>query len=267
MRWPQDLNFNKGQYDKGDKMVAVSIVSHGHGPMVTGLIAQLLGYPEISQIVITKNIPEELVIPASPIIHVIENASPKGFGENHNFAFSKIEGKYFCPLNPDIRLLNNPFSQFIENIEKYNADLIAPLVLNSQGEIEDSIRYFPSILSLCKKILFNSQGRYKFNKDSITFSPEWVAGMTMFFRSSSYKKLSGFDERYFLYYEDVDICVRLWRLGMKLVVNPSIYVVHDARRTSRRSIFYMRLHIQSMLYYFYMHLGRLPRFQSLERND
>lgn len=252
---------------QGDKMVVVSIVSHGHGSMVTGLIAQLLGCPEISQIVITKNIPEDLVIPASPIIQVIENVFPKGFGENHNSAFGKTDGKYFCPLNPDIRLLNNPFSQFIENIEKYNADLIAPLVLNSQGEIEDSIRYFPSMLSLCKKILFNSKGRYIFNKNSIAFSPEWVAGMTMFFRSSSYMKLNGFDERYFLYYEDVDICVRLWKGGMRLLVDPSVRVVHDARRASRNNMMHMTLHLKSMAIYFSRYLMRLPKIKPYKRND
>jgi len=240
-------------------MVAVSIVSHGHGEMVSELIAQLLECPEISRILVTKNISEELLIPTSTKIHVIENKSPKGFGENHNFAFSEIKDEYFCPLNPDIRLLTNPFPQLIESLKKYDAELIAPIVLNKLGGIEDSIRYFPTIPSLIKKLFFKNQGRYNPAESRDIFFSEWVAGMFMFFKSSAYKELNGFDGKYFLYYEDVDICVRLWKVGMKLVVDPSVCVVHDARRASRNNFSHMRLHLKSMAIYFLSHCGRLPK--------
>lgn len=244
---------------QGNRMVAVSVVSHGHGKMVSGLIAQLLECPEVSRIVITKNISEELLIPTSPIIQVIENKFPKGFGENHNFAFSKISEKYFCPLNPDIRLLTNPFPGLIESLKKYDAELVAPMVLNELGGIEDSARYFPTILSLIKKLFFKIQGHYNLAESRDMLSPEWVAGMFMFFKSSAYKKLNGFDNKYFLYYEDVDICVRLWRAGMRLVIDPSICVVHDARRASRNNFSHMKMHLKSMLLYFFSHCGRLPK--------
>ena len=244
---------------QGDGMVVVSIVSHGHGQMVSRLIAQLLECPEISRILITKNISEKLLIPTSPIIHIIENKFPKGFGENHNFAFSEIRDEYFCPLNPDIRLLTNPFPQLIESLKKYDAELAAPMVLNELGGIEDSARYFPTILSLIKKLFFKIPGHYNLAESRDILSPEWVAGMFMFFKSSAYKKLNGFDNKYFLYYEDVDICVRLWRVGMKLVIDPSICVVHDARRASRSNFSHMKMHLKSMLLYFYKHCGRLPK--------
>ena len=240
-------------------MIAISIVSHGHGDMVTSLVTQLLECPEISRIIITKNISEELLIPASAKIHVIENKFPKGFGENHNFAFSGISDEYFCPLNPDIRLLTNPFPQLIEALKKYDAELAAPMVLNELGGIEDSARYFPTTLSLIKKLFFKIQGHYNLAESRDIFSPEWVAGMFMLFKSSAYKKLNGFDSKYFLYYEDVDICVRLWRAGMKLAIDPSICVVHDARRASRNNFSHMKMHLRSMLLYFYKYCGRLPK--------
>ena len=244
---------------QGDGMVVVSIVSHGHGQMVSRLIAQLLECPEISRILITKNISEKLLIPTSPIIHIIENKFPKGFGENHNFAFSEIRDEYFCPLNPDIRLLTNPFPQLIESLKKYDAELAAPMVLNELGGIEDSARYFPTILSLIKKLFFKIPGHYNLAESRDILSPEWVAGMFMFFKSSAYKKLNGFDNKFFLYYEDVDICVRLWRAGMRLVIDPSICVVHDARRASRSNFSHMKMHLKSMLLYFFSHCGRLPK--------
>lgn len=248
-------------------MVAVSIVSHGHGKMVSVLTAQLLECSEISRIIITKNIAEELLLPTSPIIHVIENKYPKGFGENHNSAFSEIKDDYFCPLNPDIRLLTNPFPKLIESLKKYDAELAAPMVLNELGDIEDSARYFPTIPSLIKKLFFKIEGRCKLAESRTIFHPEWIAGMFMLFKSSAYKKLNGFDDNFFLYYEDVDICVRLWKVGMRLVVDPSICVIHDARRASRNNFSHMRLHLKSMAIYFLSHCGRLPKISFVSEHE
>lgn len=248
-------------------MIAVSIISHGHGEMVLKLVSQLLECPEISTIIITQNINEQLIFPDTSKIQLIKNNYPKGFGENHNSAFSRITEQFFCPLNPDIRLLSNPFPLLIKSINKHKADLVAPLVVNIDGNIEDSIRSFPTVLSLFKKLFFKIEGRWKVEKNGEVFSPEWVAGMFMFFRSSAYKKLKGFDENFYLYYEDVDICARLWRLGMRLVADPSITVVHDARRASRNSAVHMKLHFKSMGIYFVRYFLRLPSIQRSDKND
>jgi GT2 family glycosyltransferase len=243
-------------------MVVVSIVSHGHGSMVCKLVSQLLECPEISKIIVTKNVPEELLLPLSPIIYVTENVFTKGFGENHNCAFNEIEDEFFCPMNPDIRLLNNPFPRLIQILKRYDAALVAPVVLNELGVIEDSVRYFPTISILIKKIFFNIKGNYRSDDGCDIFSPEWVAGMFMFYKSSAFKKLNGFDTKYFLYYEDVDICVRLWEAGMKLIVDPSVCVVHNARRSSRSNFSHMKMHFRSMLLYFFRYFGRLPQLPS-----
>ena len=91
-----------------------------------------------------------------------------------------------------------------------------------------------------------------------SFHPEWVAGMFMLFRSQDFARLGGFDEAFFLYYEDVDICVRAWKQGMKIVACPQVSVVHDARRDSHRSARHIRWHLASMVRYFFKHWGRLP---------
>jgi GT2 family glycosyltransferase len=80
----------------------------------------------------------------------------------------------------------------------------------------------------------------------------------MLFRSEAFADVGGFDERFFLYYEDVDICARLWNAGWKVVLQPSVSVVHDARRSSHRDLRYASLHARSMMLYFSKHLGRLP---------
>jgi len=69
--------------------------------------------------------------------------------------------------------------------------------------------------------------------DRGTIEVEWIAGMFMLFRSDAYRALGGFDEGYFLYYEDVDICRRLRRQGQGVLYEPRAEVIHDARRASR----------------------------------
>ena len=82
--------------------------------------------------------------------------------------------------------------------------------------------------------------------------------MFVLFRSADFEKLRGFDPKFFLYYEDVDICVRAAKVGIGLIVCPSAVVIHDARRDSHRSLRHLRWHLASMGRYFLKYWGRLP---------
>ena len=233
-----------------DKSITVSIVSHGHGEMVINLINQLIKIEEINNVILTLNIPENLQLPTSSKLVLIKNSSVNGFGANHNYAFKNSNNRFFCVLNPDIILPDNPFPPLIDLINKYGADLVAPIVFNKYGNLEDSTRYFPTFLSLFKKlVLRGKKNEYNIYAINSKFSPEWVGGMFMFFDSTSFQKLNGFNTKYYLYYEDVDICTRLWKADMRLIVDSSIFIVHDARRASRSNCKHAYLHLKSMLLY------------------
>ncbi len=241
-------------------VISVSIVSHAHGAMVIRLVSSLLTCPEVVQIIVTRNVPEVLELPADGRILVIDNSSPNGFGANHNAAFKYCRQPFFCPLNPDIELIANPFPQLLALFESdERVALTAPMVRSPGGSLEDSVRHFPTVTSLLGKALSGADGRYSVAPGQASFSPEWVAGMFMLFSSPNYLRLGGFDEGFFLYYEDVDICVRAWKAGMRVLVCPSVSVVHDARRDSHRSLRHLRWHLTSMARYFFRHWGRLPR--------
>lgn len=240
-------------------MITASVISHGHGIMVCRLVSQLLECPEISKVIVTLNIPEDISLPKNARIDTIRNNFPLGFAANQNQAFSRSSEGFFCVLNPDITLSENPFGQLISVMEKSGADISAPRVISPQGKVEDSVRRFPTFLGLLARVLRLSTGQVRFDVTSQPFYPDWVAGMFMLFRSASYARLGGFDEDYFLYYEDVDICVRTWNLGMKIVVFPTISVIHDARRESHQNLRHLRWHLTSMARYFWKHMWRLPQ--------
>ena len=103
-----------------------------------------------------------------------------------------------------------------------------------------------------------NDGRYPFSVGDETFSANWVGGMFMLFRAEDYRRVGGFDEGFFLYYEDVDICTRLWATGSRVRACPKAQVIHNARRTSRRTLRYMGWHASSMVRYLGKHWLRFP---------
>jgi len=243
--------------------VTISVVSHGHGQMVVQLLEQLLTFPEVAQILLTYNIPEILDLPSDNRIVLINNNSPCGFAANHNTAFALCENSYFCPLNPDIEFTTNPFRPLLQAMRSYRAALVAPLIISHDGRVEDSLRRFPTLASLWKKYFGGNGGRYNVNSEHRAFSPDWAAGMFLLFRARDYKLLGGFDSRFFLYYEDVDICARAWNAGMKIVACPFVSVIHKARRESHKNLRFLRWHFESIMRYFWKHWGRLPKVPTL----
>lgn len=245
-------------------VISISIVSHGQGELVGQALADLARFPAPldAEILVTVNIPEPLPFLAVDFpwpVRIVENASPKGFGANHNAAFRLAKGEWFCVMNPDIRMPKNPFPVLLGEIARLSAAVIAPAVLTPGGQVEDSVRHFPVPLSLAGKMLGRSDGRYRFALGDETFPADWVGGMFMLFRADDYRAVGGFDEGFFLYYEDVDICARLWKAGRCVLACPEAQVVHDARRASRRNLRYMRWHAASVARYLARHWLRLPR--------
>lgn len=245
-------------------MISVSIVSHAHGAMVERLVEALLSRcADVSEILVTRNVPEVHSVIVSEQVKYIHNANPKGFGSNHNAAFAYSSAPFFCVMNPDVRLLEDPFPPLIESLARTTAALAAPVVYSSEGRVEDSIRRFPSFFSLLRKAVQGKGGEYVFRQSCRELYPEWVAGMFMLFTRDGYERLGGFDERFYLYYEDVDICTRAWMQGLKIVVNREAGVIHDAQRASHGNLRHFYWHVSSAARYLMRYSSRLRSIRGL----
>ena len=232
--------------------VSISIVSHAHGQLVRMLLNDLAEHCAVPcEILLTLNIPEELAFDLESFpfdIKVIRNTYAHGFAANHNAAFLRASGKFFCVLNPDIRICSDPFPSLLACVRQENVGVAAPRVVNSRGEVEDSARPFPTPSILVAKALGLASGRYAI-EDSVFF-PDWVAGMFMLFPNEIFRRIGGFDESYFLYYEDIDLCARLRIAGYRTALCPDAVVIHDARRSSHHSLKYFVWHARSILRFF-----------------
>lgn len=239
----------------------VSLVSHGHGAMVWRLVDQLVVCAEVTQVIVTLNIPEAIPVTLHDKVILIENDMPKGFGANHNAAFALANGEFYCVINPDIELTQNPFGSLGGSLADLSVGLVAPLVVGTAGVPEDSMRCFLTPRSMVKRVLGLDSGAYSVRQGDCDFTPDWVAGMFVLFRSEAYAKVGGFDERYFMYCEDADICIRLWKAGYKVVGCLSTCVIHNAQRASHRSFKHLSWHVRSLARYFLSHSFSLPSKQ------
>jgi N-acetylglucosaminyl-diphospho-decaprenol L-rhamnosyltransferase len=234
--------------------ITVSIVSHGQNALVNRLLADLTKHCTSElHVILTENIPEplplELPAGAHRFEHII-NEHPKGFGANHNSAFARSGTELFFVVNPDIRLLSDPFPSLALTLQDAHVAAAGPLVRNSEGALEDSARRFPTAASLLAK-LFQNDVAVEYPVDKGPLEVEWLAGMFLGFRREAYLAVGGFDERYFLYYEDVDICRRLRSRGYKVIYATTVSVIHEARRASRSNPRLMCIHAASAIRYLF----------------
>ena len=234
--------------------ISISVVSH----LQLGLVAQLLDdlaeyCKDLNfEFILTLNLAEDLPFSLDRYIFpisLIRNSGPLGFGANHNQAFAKSSGSYFCVLNPDIRIRSNPFLLLSNCFQDPFVGVVAPLVLGPDGCVEDSARQFPSPLKILGKF-FNVRQKPEYSGTEGIIYPDWVGGMFMLFPREIFARLGGFDERYFLYYEDVDLCARLKLMGFRALLCTKAHVIHHAQRSSHANFRYLRWHLRSMTRFF-----------------
>lgn len=225
----------------------ISIVSHGHGPLVRHLLDDLAGQVGIGDwlIVVTLNIPEPFEHIAGLQMLVIRNDASKGFGANHNAAALHAQGALFVIVNPDIRLLRRDMLDRIAELDwDGQPTLRAPVVVAPDGSREDSVRANLSAFNLVARAIGRTTG-WEADPDGENFF--WLAGMFLIAPVGWFRALGGFDERFRLYCEDYDLCAR-WRIaGGKVELVSDLTVVHDARRNSRRSVRHLRWHLASLV--------------------
>ena len=243
-------------------LVRLSVVSHDQSQWAEQFLADLNAHEPGIEVVFTHNTQSEPPHwPEHWHVQSIHNTQAKGFAANHNHALKGSRSPFVCVANPDIRLTAPPFAALIASFEDPQVGLVVPQVLSPNGEVEDSVRRFPTPWRLLRKLM-GDQGRYTTHVQRAQTVP-WAAGMFMVFRTTAFEDIGGFDEGFHLYYEDVDICARLWRSGWRVVHQPNAKVVHHAQRASRKNGRYFRWHLSSMVRFFIKHLGHIGRLERL----
>ncbi|MGP3307193.1 glycosyltransferase [Acinetobacter baumannii] len=219
----------------------------------------LFSVTEIKKIILVDNHTSDWAMTFQHPKIVYEKATNNfGFGSGHNIAIQKYasQSDYFLICNPDIYFDTNQFIQLLNFAESRSEGLFLPKIVYMSGEDQYGARLLPSPLNL-----FTRRFSPKFAKqldqqyllkdysiDQPIFVP-YLSGCFMFFRSSALLELKGFDERFFMYMEDVDLSRRCAeRFGN--VYYPYAQVVHVHEQASYKNKLLLKAHLKSAIQYF-----------------
>jgi len=240
------------------KKISIIIVNFRSDQYLQKCIASLYIFEkkeEFEIIIVNNDAKERLkkIKNSYPEIIVINNHRNKGFGQAINLGVKKAQGEILLFLNPDTELVEDIFSK-IENeflIEK-NVAVISPRVVEKNGIKQEWL--FGKKFNLWRLLINNLIGDSE--KDTLQKKEvDWVSGASMFVRKKDFLAVDGFDETFFLYLEDMDLCLKLKKLNKKTIYLPEIKTKHFGGGSSIEEEERKKHYYTSQDYYFKKHFG------------
>jgi len=188
----------------------------------------------------------ELIAGSFPEVQWIQLKTNIGFGKACNVGVASAGGKYLLFLNPDTVVSSSTLKSAVEFMEANpNAGLMGPKILNPDGTLQLSCRrsnptplvafyYFSGLSRLFPKS--KRFGRYNltYMDENETAQVDVVSGSFMFMKLELFRTIGGFDERFFMYGEDIDLCFRIRQLGYEVWYYPFVKIVHLKGKSSAK---------------------------------
>ncbi|MBT8387867.1 MAG: glycosyltransferase [Ignavibacteria bacterium] len=218
-----------------------------------------------SEIIVVDNASDdgsiELLKSKFPSVKLIENKTNLGFGKANNQALNIAQGKYLLLINPDAIVSEDTFTKMIEFLEEQkDAGLAGCKILNPDGSLQLACRRsFPGPwTSFCKvtglsNFFPNSKMFARYNltylDENQTYEVDAISGSFMMLKREVYEKIGGFDEKFFMYGEDLDLCYRIQKVGYKVFYVHTTQVIHYKGESTKRSsidetkVFYTAMHL------------------------
>lgn len=181
-----------------------------------------------------------------------------GFGAGHNLAIKKYakESEFFLICNPDVEFSKEQFEKLFHYTQQSNVGLVLPKIVNKLGENQYNARLLPTPLNLFAR-RFSKSLATKLDQsyllkgrplDNPIFVP-YLSGCFMLFRSAALLDLKGFDERFFMYMEDIDLSRRCAK-KFGAIYYPLVSIVHLHEQGSYKNPILLKAHLKSALQYF-----------------
>jgi len=211
----------------------------------------------------------ERVRKAFPQVRLLENGGNLRFAKGNNVAIRVSCGEYVLILNPDTIVHDGSLDKLVAYADKHpEAGAFGCRILAVDGSYQESGRPFPSLHGdLIAALYLRALARLSdwFIADSYTGwkgdterKVDWQSGCCVLFRGELLKRLGGFDEQFFYYYEDIDLCHRVWDAGYPILYTPEPTVTHFGGQSTKQRLplgFELDKHVTRYRYY-YKHYGR-----------
>lgn len=241
------------------RKITVSIVLYKHSKQfLEPLLNVLLKCDDVFTIYLINNGYCEWVNDLSGgKIHGISGHGNIGYGRGHNLAIAKLtesNSTYHIICNPDIVIMEDTIKKILQYAEQNNFGLLMPKILYPSGEVQQLCKLLPTPIDLILRRFIPNLAKYSnyvidASHLEIPVCIPSLSGCFMFTRTSCLVDCKGFDERFFMYLEDVDLSRRLFnKYGS--IFNPNFLVVHNFEKSSYKNLKMFIFHMISAIKYF-----------------
>lgn len=255
--------------------ITLSLVTYNNAGTLAPCLESLLaggfdgqGSPVAVQIVdnnsadATLAIVQEYAQKSAPPINIQQNSVNCGFGTAHNLALSTVSSDYHILCNPDIIINRQTIGLLADYMDKHpDIGILCPQLANADGGLQANNHRHPTVLDLglrrllpawaqkCLKKRMDAYLMLDIGYEAIIDVP-FLSGAFMFCRTGVLKQIGGFDERYFLYFEDADLCRKIQAAGYRTVYYPHATVIHHWERAAYKNWRLSWVMLKSAIKYF-----------------
>ena len=199
-------------------------------------------------------------------IQIVEMPRNLGYGRANNEGVARAKGEFVLIINPDTTLEPDALEQMVRFLREHpDVGIVGPQLIHPNGKIRDSFRTFPTPMdvfikrTLLRLFFRKRMGTYlQWGKDPHAVRDvDWVVGACLCMRRDFFRELGGFDPRFFLFFEDTDLCRRCHRAGRRVVYFPRAKAHDSAHRLSSGGLLTVflkrtvRIHLVSAFKYFW----------------
>ncbi len=190
-------------------------------------------------------------------VFYMDPKSNVGFGKGHNFVLDNLDSEYHAIVNPDILLKEDSLSKIINYLDnREDVGMVIPRLVDENGVLQKAYRREVTIHDMfirmfCPKLFPKRMDKVTLQDKDYTkeFQVPFGQGSFLVIRTKLLKDLKGFDDRFFMYMEDADLCKRVNQQS-KLMFIPDTEVIHKWEKGSHKNKKLFKYHVKSMIKYF-----------------
>lgn len=218
---------------------------------------------EAYEVIVVNNDPVDLKKEdwnSFPNLQIINRTANDGFAKACNAGSRIANGEFLFFLNPDTELKSSTISELLTALGEPSVGIVAPKLITRDGETQPwSVGYSVSLWDIVKNN-FGHVTSKKLWQQEVPNEVDWVSGAALAISKKLFDTCNGFDENFFMYFEDIDLCRRVQLRGQKILRLPQVSILHIGGQSycdekKQKAQYYV-----SQDYYFKKHTGVISLF-------